>query len=289
MEKCLICNIEFKNNRALGCHIKRTHKITANEYKIKFDLLKKCKKCGLKISRNSKSGFCIKCRDYNGKNNPFYGKKHSNNAINVLKEKCSVASKEKWTDIEYRNKVIKNSSKKRSLSGAINISTAVKKWYKDNPCQIEKRKIYMKKYWDSGIIISNNFSCNKSKLEDELYEILKQYYPTIKKNVTLRSINGKWYFPDIVFEECKLIIEFYGDYWHANPKFYNENDILKQNLTSKEIWEKDKNRINELKNNIINSKYDVIIVWQNDFIENKNSTLQNIHKYINDRLHTIEI
>lgn len=287
MEECLICNSKFDKNIKLTNHIKKHHNINRREYNIKFCLLHYCPICNLELSKKNKTGYCNKHRDRSGENNSFFGKKHSIETINKLKEKCSIASREKWTILEYRNKVIKNSSKPRSNHAKVNISNAVKEWYKNNPNENEKRKIYMKQYWKNGNIVSNNFSCNKSKMEDDLYENINRIFPTALKNQCIKDTNNKRYFPDILIEECNLCIEFFGDYWHANPKKFNSDDILR-NFTAKQIWENDRRRIYNLENNIPNKNYKVIIVWQDDYTNSKDLVLQNIYKHINDRLHIME-
>ena len=60
------------------------------------------------------------------------------------------------------------------------------------------------------------------------------------------------------------IIEFNGDIWHGNPTIYKSNDTpnpFDKKLTSKDIWLKDKNRIDILKQN----GYIVHVVWENDY------------------------
>lgn len=65
------------------------------------------------------------------------------------------------------------------------------------------------------------------------------------------------------------IIEFNGDLWHANPDLYEANDILKimENKTAQEIWDKDEARLNYLES----QGYDVLVVWEKDYREDKNS------------------
>ena len=65
------------------------------------------------------------------------------------------------------------------------------------------------------------------------------------------------------------IIEFNGDLWHANPELYEANDILKimENKTAQEIWDKDEARLNYLES----QGYDVLIVWEKDYREDKNT------------------
>ena len=70
---------------------------------------------------------------------------------------------------------------------------------------------------------------------------------------------------DLYIKDINTIVEFYGDYWHRNPKIYNINE-----KKVKEINEKNKNRINKLKN-----KYNsnVIIVWENDYKNDKSNII----------------
>ena len=62
------------------------------------------------------------------------------------------------------------------------------------------------------------------------------------------------------------IIEFFGDFWHANPKIYEENEKLKYvNMIkiAKDVWKADQIRIDTLKS----MGYDVLIVWESDYVE----------------------
>jgi hypothetical protein len=96
-----------------------------------------------------------------------------------------------------------------------------------------------------------------SKFQKSVYEnikstnpdaILEHYLPDVKKSV------------DIYIPKIKKIIECFGDYWHCNPLKCKENYYNSSiHKTAKEIWEKDKNRIQTLKD----CGYDVEIVWEN--------------------------
>ena len=69
--------------------------------------------------------------------------------------------------------------------------------------------------------------------------------------------------PDYVLR--KHIIEFNGDFWHANPKIYNENDQLArfghEYDTAKNIWKRDKERIERFKH----CGFQVLVVWESDY------------------------
>lgn len=74
------------------------------------------------------------------------------------------------------------------------------------------------------------------------------------------------------------IIEFNGDKFHANPKLYNENDTpnpFNKKLTAKQIWELD-----GIKIKIAKEKYQVLIIWENDYAKNSNKELKKCLKFL---------
>ena len=69
--------------------------------------------------------------------------------------------------------------------------------------------------------------------------------------------------PDIIIPENQIIIEIYGDTFHANPKKYKPNDIIVTwagELYAKDIWKQDKIRVNHLKS----FGYRVYCLWVSD-------------------------
>ena len=73
--------------------------------------------------------------------------------------------------------------------------------------------------------------------------------------------------PDIIFPDKKVVIEIYGNLWHANPQYYSKLDIIHTwdgDLTAGEIWKRDKIRENHIKS----LGYDVIILWESEITKN---------------------
>jgi len=232
---------------------------------------KDCLKCGKKVSKNCHLGYCNKCRNRSGKNNPFYGKKHDRTMIENTKKKLSKITKKKWEDKKYRLKVIKGISKPRREGFKKEQSDRVKEWYKNNPKQRESRSLKMKESWDNGRIEPNINSINESKLEKEFRTELKRLFP--KKNIrksTIR-IKGRWFYPDIRIGK-DLIIEFYGDYWHANPHMFKSTDIVHHRLTARQIWHNDIKRKEILENN----GFRVFTVWQEEWKNSRKNILRTI-------------
>lgn len=85
------------------------------------------------------------------------------------------------------------------------------------------------------------------------------------------------YHYDIYLPHYNLIIELNGDYWHCNPSIYTFNYFHSQiNLFAYEIWEKDYFKIK----NVIDNKYNLVIIWESYIKENKNSIGMNLLKSI---------
>lgn len=85
-----------------------------------------------------------------------------------------------------------------------------------------------------------------------------------------------------------IIIEVQGDYWHANPKFYNENDIInypKGKFKAKDIWNKDK----EKKKIAEKCGYEVFYIWEDEIKYMNDKKISYLIKYkIESKLHHLQ-
>ena len=274
MISCLICDRNFETMKCLSSHV-IAHKITSRKYKELFKLLGSCEVCGKEINAENKSKRCNSCRDRTGSNNPFFNKHHTDKTKKDLSIKCSIGSKEKWKDENYRSRVVKEMHKPRGDEFKIGQSKRTSKWWKEHPEGKESRSISMKKSWDEGLITKNGYSSNTSNLEKKFLKGLKLINSSFEKGTI--KINKKWYFPDVIDDQRKLIIEYFGDFYHCNPTIYQEdyfNPKIKK--TAKEIWDLDKIRIEKLQNN----GYTVIIIWEKDFKENPTKAINLIKTYL---------
>jgi hypothetical protein len=87
-------------------------------------------------------------------------------------------------------------------------------------------------------------------------------------------IKGKYSF-DFIFKN--KIIEFNGDYWHMNPKIYDEKCVNKTiNMTAREVWDRDKKKLKYAKNH----NYDMYVVWESDYKNNPDETLKKCIKFL---------
>jgi len=221
---------------------------------------------------NQKKLLCSSCCK-KGKRNPFYNKKHSNETISKIKITTSSKSKELWKNKEYRNKVINGISKPRKISFKKEQSERITKWYKDNPKQREIRSKSMKKSWDNGCIIPNPSSINRSKGEIKLFEYLSRKLSAKVEEKRTIFVDEKWFLPDIIIND-NIIVEYFGDYWHGNPKLYKRNDLIAHKVLAKDVWKRDKNREEILKKN----GYNIIVVWSSDNYK-ESDLIENIENF----------
>lgn len=143
---------------------------------------------------------------------------------------------------------------------------------------VQKKKERVNK-WKQTLFTGNTHS----KISDTFFEkIANEYnsdnifYGNNEYTLVLDNITA---LPDFIDIEKKKIIEFYGDYWHCNPLKYNSTFFNKhKELTAKQIWEKDNERIQLLKNN----GYDVLIIWEYEVRHNFNFFVEKSLSFLNN-------
>jgi hypothetical protein len=130
-----------------------------------------------------------------------------------------------------------------------------------------------------NIICNRSSSRFTSNLEKEFIQMLESQIGPLDHS-SLKSPFGKWSHEldryviyDIKHKNC--IIEFNGDYWHANPKQYNETDHIRGKLV-KDIWNFDAKKIHLAKN----LGYKVLVIWESDYINNKANTIKETIEWI---------
>jgi G:T-mismatch repair DNA endonuclease (very short patch repair protein) len=115
-----------------------------------------------------------------------------------------------------------------------------------------------------------------SKLEKQLIPFLEKFQFThfmLFGKPPTNEFNGLC--PDFINREQKIIIELFGDYWHANPQRFKPQDYIKQlKLTSGQIWLKDKERLQQF--HLLG--YKTIVLWEKDV--RKHIKLNTIHEFI---------
>lgn len=123
--------------------------------------------------------------------------------------------------------------------------------------------------------ISNTGSGKQLQLRNYVTKIYNGNIVYNDKN----TLNGKEI--DIYLPNLKLGFEFDGTYWHADPRFYKESDIIEhKKITAKEIWERD------IEKNILCEKSGIqlVRVKEYDWINNNEYEKLRIKEIIENKL-----
>ncbi len=309
-ELCKICNRSFSSIKGLSKHISHTHKIEVKKYydeyirKIGEGLCIVCKNevkfnrfgyhtktCSIKCSNKIKfpvtkefwkakgltddesiekikeiqSTFSkqVKNRPNNMSVQYFLNKGMSEpDAISALKNRQSTRTLEKAI------------SKYGELEGTSKWLARNKAWSKNIEDQYKAGKFsksQKEKIWRVT-------SAAEIELADFLQNMIDQ--PLLfGKNQLKIFYGGRYYYYDICNPITKRIIEYNGDYWHANPIKYPIGTIVHSNKLSEQIWEAD---LTKLK---IASElgYTMNTIWESDYLQNKKEIMIQALNFLNGR------
>lgn len=275
--KCELCNKEFKS--ITNTHLKNKHEITTNEYKLMypnskmisdshFDKFAKwiysdgnknhCKKMN-EISRHSQ-----KRKDAVKKviQSDEYRKNHSI----IMKDVLSAHP-------EYRDTVREKVGDKHHHYGKSNWQRWFEKYGK------EEADLKLLNWKQKNKIPGGS---KNTKIELKVKDILElNDISYIHQYDKIKSFYVDFYLPDF-----NLVIEVDGDYWHANPKKYNSDDLIKypgnRVVTAQSVWDKDTNRLNEIKK----YGYNVCRIFGSDI--NEQNVLMLIETFGKDIVRTYE-
>lgn len=141
----------------------------------------------------------------------------------------------------------------------------IKKMFNENTCMAAGRSMICDKFIEQLIL-----NINDKKITDEfLYGINEKF---IFDNLDKK---GKRY--DLCYN--KKIIEFYGDFWHCNPKIFKDDDIHKiKKIKASEIWKQDNRKIKSAHEH----NYDVLIIWESDYINNSTDIINKSKLFLID-------
>jgi len=116
-----------------------------------------------------------------------------------------------------------------------------------------------------------------SSAEREILAEVKKTDPNliVIDQLTLSDNNKKQYVYDISAND--KIIEYNGDFWHCNPKIYSPEYVNpRTKLTASKKWKLDAEKINFAQS----QGYEVLIVWESEFKENKEEVLSKCIQFL---------
>ena len=247
---------------------------------------------GLKIW----SAYCVKQSKTNtfkykqqkyGMNREEFTKFNKSRAIterNLIKKYGEITGKEKWRVYLEKQKETKS------------LDYMIKKFGKKKAKLINKSKgitlnNFINKYGETEgterfIKIINKQYSFFSKVSQIFFKkidaLIKNQYTTYyaSKNTEFGvNLSIGYIRLDYFIKELNLCIEFNGDIFHANPKYFDEKDYpnpFNKKLTAKEIRMKDKIRYDTLKKE---KNINTLVIWESD------SKTLDISEFINKNIH----
>lgn len=285
-KNCIICFKEFIVDKK-----QTTKKTCSNECREKHNKIRKieniqkhletfnCVYCNKIVTRYRKrNGFCSRsCASKKYIEDGTYDNWRLRiQAKSGIYKKCTVCETQIYCEpSEIDNKKLCDSKKCRKEH--------MSKYMKEhNPMLGKKENIGVRNKVENTLLekygVKNAFALakhvNLSKPQKELIEYLKNNTNyTIYYDFSIYTKNEKLYKADILLKEINQIIEFNGTYWHADPRFYNEDYFIKRKQkTSKQIWQEDQKRLKDLEE----MGYKVKVIWEYDYIMNKENVLMEL-------------
>lgn len=234
-KKCPMCG-------TIGYITSKDKNIVCRNYYNTINKKSNCKKCSLILQR--------------GEGNPFFGKKHSEQT------KKNISQSRKGKGVGSDNSMAKMEHRKK-------LSESLKKSWESGKHEETRKKMseVLKNTRRQGKIKSVNISKKEIEICNEIKKLGYTVIPSLKVDTKIC---------DIYIPKLNLIIEYFGDYWHCNPLKYNAEYInVKKNLTAKEIWEYDKNKLELIKS----YGYNLEVIWESELKLNNNKLLTIIKKY----------
>jgi G:T-mismatch repair DNA endonuclease (very short patch repair protein)/ribosomal protein L40E len=184
-----------------------------------------------------------------GDKNPNYGGKYSRDPVVYAKIlKANKKRGQAWGDEQKKAHSIRMLGSSNAMRGKTHTEE----------CKKRISKVCKNRYVTGIAKISYN---KISKPEKEIAKKLTELNVDFEKQFHIKGI-PYWY--DFYLPKHNLIIEFQGDYWHANPLKYKSGTILKIRGRLKlvdDIWERDKIK----KEASENAGYKFLAIWESDY------------------------
>ena len=299
MVKCKICDKKLK--RITASHLKQ-HNITVKEYiniygkeNLFDDYLRKLYDTASKESFMRRHGKELGINKYNE-----YVKFHSYKNSFEYKQNKHGWTKEQYDEYNKNRAVTKKLCiKKHGTNKGLKIynnyckkqvyaGTSIE-YFKDKYGEIEGILKYKEICKKKASFNPNTHLLHSSKMATELFDKLTDrindldlcdiYYNTKNNKEYFIKIKNTYYLYDYVIPSIRLCIEFNGNYWHMNPEMYDKHDKC-IGKTAEQIWKQDAEKIKAIKQR----NFDVIIVWEKDYINNKDKTLGFLENEIRKRI-----
>lgn len=212
---------------------------------------------------------------YDGEKNPFYGKKHSHETLEKLRGDSRLSHPGKKNPFygkkhseESKKKIIdKNRTFRESLSNEDKLKIRAKQSMSHKRF-IKENPSYTKKIKRSAAYASHQSQSRykKNKIEQMFHDMMIEHNIDVKYSLILNC-----YQYDFGHKDSKTLFEINGDYWHANSLFYGDRKDLKTlNETQKNKVARDKEKLAWAES----KGFSVVTIWEYDLYNNPEKVLR---------------
>lgn len=125
-----------------------------------------------------------------------------------------------------------------------------------------------------------SYSPSSKKADKFFSELLEMYdnehvYTNVKSKEFGIKVDDKYFYYDFVDTSTKRCIEYNGNYYHGNPKMY-EDDFIIRNTSVKERHEFDRR-----KNASIKEKgYDILVIWESEEDDDHDGCIKKCYEFL---------
>ena len=281
--QCRLCNKEFK--RITRTHLKHSciESITTEEYLKRFPTAELVAPTLKKLYSNTKDSIIEKYGDKLGKEK-WQSYCDIQAVTNTFEYK---AAKHNISKSEFDSYNTKRAATLRNFISRHGEEDGLIKWYEYCERQRYTTSIdyFIEKYGvESGTKKYQEFCFSRnmgnkvqSKIELSAYTELKQVLQDLEISVKL---SNPYYGPyDFGSLTKKKLIEFYGTYWHADPRFFEAEHFFSQkNQTAAQIRARDQAK----RSYALSSGFEIQIIWEHDWQKNKPQVISNLTSWWNN-------
>jgi len=151
---------------------------------------------------------------------------------------------------------------------------------------LEKRKANMGRIWETmseeernrrvGLLFSSHGRSRSRSKGNDVLKRMMQDEGLYDGFVSEQVFHG--YIPDEINHELKIIVEYFGDVYHCNPRSYKDESQFVSLIrrTVGQQWSRDRKRLGVFYQN----GYSVVIVWARDFRNSPRKELERIRDEI---------
>lgn len=180
-----------------------------------------------------------------------------------------------WANTEKTKRTWANKSDEAKDQYARETSARQKAFSPEKRKEITDRigKMHLEKY--GTVCPANRGGRGFSKIGAEMFLALDKEGASYKPKSPEKSIGRV----NVDFCLGSKVIEFYGDYWHANPAVYDPTYIIsRKRMTASEIWARDAERIKKIEA----EGYQVKIVWERNFRRNPAKVIKECKEWLSN-------